>query len=150
MTILLFVLDGLTAFEIKNQAIKSFTYFGLLILTPMILIWNLITFKKRKIIAGILPILTLIGILIIGPMKIFFSSSSWQTQTILYQNRHLGFKKVEFQMQDIGALGYNKRTVEVTYLTNLFMIVKPIEKYIDKRVEWERIDNEINELNLKY
>ncbi|UNY98612.1 hypothetical protein MQE36_16220 [Zhouia spongiae] len=81
-------------------------------------------------------------------MKIIFSSGSWKTQKVLYQNGHLDFKKVEFQMQDVGALGYNKRTVEVIYLTNLFMIVSPVEKDIDKRVEWIKIDKEINELGL--
>ena len=152
LTVLLFVFDGLTSFEIKNQAIKSFTYFGLMVLTPMALVWNLLTLKTRKwkIISSILPTIALIGIMIIGPMKIMFSSGSWKTQTVLYQNGHLTFKKVEFQMQDIGALGYNKRTVEVIYLTNLFMIVSPVEKDIDKRVEWIKVDKEVNELGLKF
>ena len=148
----LFVFEGITSFEIKSQAIKSFTYFGILILAPLTLIWNLWIFKntKWKIICSTLPILTIIGILTIGPMEIIFSSGSWKTQKIIYQNRHLNFKKVEFQMQDVGALGYNKRTVEVTYLTNLFMIVSPVDSHIDKRVEWVKIDKEINELGLKF
>ncbi len=53
-------------------------------------------------------------------------------------------------MQDVGALGYNKRTVEVIYLTDLFMIVNPVEKDIDKRVEWTKVDKEVNELGLKF
>jgi hypothetical protein len=152
LTVLLFVFDGLTSFEIKNQAIKSFTYFGLMVLTPMTLVWNLWTLKTRKwkIISSILPTIALIGIMIIGPMKIMFSSGSWKTQTVLYQNGHLTFKKVEFQMQDVGALGYNKRTVEVIYLTNLFMVVSPVEKDIDERVEWIKVDKEVNELGLKF
>lgn len=64
----------------------------------------------------------------------------------MYQNGHLNFKKVELQMQDIGALGYNKRTVEVLYLTDWFMIVDPITKNIDKRVEWIKVDKEVNKL----
>lgn len=83
-------------------------------------------------------------------MKIIFSSGSWKTQTVLYQNGHLTYKKVEFQMQDIGALGYNKRTVEVIYLTNLFMIVNSVEKDIEERVEWIKVDREVNELGLKF
>ena len=83
-------------------------------------------------------------------MKIMFSSESWKTQTILYQNGHLPFKKVEFQMQDLGALGHNKRTVEVIYLTDLFMIVSPVKKDIDNRVEWVKVDEEVNELGLKF
>ncbi len=146
------MLDGITSFEIKSQVIKSFTYFGVLILTPLTLIWNLWNSKKSswKIIKSVLPIMTLIGILAIGPIKIIFSSGSWKTQKVIYQNGHLNFKKVEFQMQDIGALGYNKRTVEVTYLTDLFMIVRPVRKDINECVEWVKIDKEINELGLKF
>jgi hypothetical protein len=152
LTICLFILDALTSFEIKSQIIKSFTYFGIIILSPLTLIWNLLNFKTRKmkLIGSIIPVLTLIGILIIGPVKIVLSSSSWKTQKVIYQNGHLNFKKVEFQMKDIGALGYNKRTVEVIYLTNLFMIISPVENDIDKRVEWVKVDCEINELGIKY
>ena len=53
-------------------------------------------------------------------------------------------------MQDVGALGYNKRTVEVIYLTDLFMIVIPVEKDIHERIEWIKVDQEINELGLKF
>ncbi|MBR9855734.1 MAG: hypothetical protein GYB37_14335 [Algicola sp.] len=56
---------------------------------------------------------------------------------------------MEFQMQDVGASGYNRRTVKVTYLTNFFMIIDPVEKDIDKHSEWIKIDKEINELGLK-
>ncbi|RIJ42329.1 hypothetical protein [Pontibacter oryzae] len=152
LTTLLFALDGLTSFEIKSQAIKSFTYFGIIVLTPLTLIWNLWTFKtgKWKIIGSTIPTLTIIGILIIGHLKIAFSSSAWRTQKVIYQNGHLDFKKVEFQMQDVGALGYNKRIVEVIYLTDLFMIVSPVEKDIDDRVEWVKVDKEVNELGLKF
>jgi len=82
-------------------------------------------------------------------MKILFSTGAWRTQTILYQNGHLSFKTVEFQMQDVGALGYNKRTVEVFYLTPLFMITSEVPNDIDKRVEWVKVDKDVNELGLK-
>lgn len=52
-------------------------------------------------------------------------------------------------MQDVGASGYNRRTVKVTYLTNFFMIIDLVEKDIDKHSEWIKIDKEINELGLK-
>ena len=82
-------------------------------------------------------------------MKILFSIGAWRTQTILYQNGHLSFKTVEFQMQDVGGLGYNKRTVEVFYLTPYFMISYEVPNDIDKRVEWVKVNKEINELGLK-
>lgn len=150
-TVLLFLLDSLTCFDIKNQALKVFIYFGILIGTPLNLIWNTIVIKtKSKRIAGIVfPTIILILVIFIGPLKVLFSSGTWQTQTVLFQNVHLTFKTVEFQMQDVGTMGYNKRTVEVLYLTNLFMIINEVPKDIDQRVEWIKVNEEINELGIK-
>lgn len=152
LTILLFTLDGLTAFDIKNQTIRSGTYFGILMLAPLTLIWNLWSIKtrNRKLIGAILPTCSLIGLLMMGPLTIAQASSAWKTQKTMYQNGHLAFNKVEFQMQDAGAFGYNKRTVEVLYLTDLFMITSPVDKNIDQRVEWIKVDKEINELGLTF
>jgi hypothetical protein len=140
----------LVTFDIKNQWLKSFVYEGLLIATPIVIIWNAIIVKgiSKKIFCLTLPILMLLFILYVGPLQFMFSSGAWRTQTILYQNGHLSFKRVEFQMQDVGALGYNRRTVEVLYLTPLFMITTSVPQNIDKHVEWIRVDEEINELNL--
>jgi hypothetical protein len=148
----LFLLDSLISFDIKNQAVKSFVYFGLLIGTPLTLIWNALAIKtrNRKIIGTILPTIILTMILIVGPMKFLFSTGAWRTQTILYQNGDLSFKTVEFQMQDVGALGYNKRTVEIFYLTPLFMITSEVPNDIDKKVEWVKVDKDVNELELKF
>ena len=82
-------------------------------------------------------------------MKILFSTGAWRTQKILYQNGHLSFKTVEFQMQDVGALGYNRRTVEVFYLTPFFMTASAVPNDIDKKVEWVKVDKDVNELGLK-
>ena len=49
--------------------------------------------------------ITLIAIMIIGPMKIMFSSGSWKTQTVLYQNGHLTFKKVQILKTDLSGRG---------------------------------------------
>lgn len=53
-------------------------------------------------------------------------------------------------MQDVGAFGYNKRTVEVFYLTPLFMITSEVPTDIEKRIEWVKVDKEVNELGLKF
>jgi len=53
-------------------------------------------------------------------------------------------------MQDVGALGYNNRTVEVFYLTPFFMITSEVPSDIDKRVEWVKVDKDVNELGLKF
>ena len=149
LTMLLFFLDALTVFEIKSQTVKLFASFGILLLAPLTLLWNLLTFKTKKIPGAILPALTLIGIIMIGPAQIAFAASVWKTQKVIYQNGHWDFKKVEFQMQDVGSLGFNERTVEVTYLTDLFVIVSPAEMRAYDSVEWVKIDKEVNEINLK-
>lgn len=151
LTVVLFLFDSLTSFDIKSQDLKTFVYIGLLIGTPLTLIWNAVTIKprNRKIIWTILPTAILIFILIVEPMKLYFSTGAWRTQTILYQNGHLTFKTIEFQMQDVGTFGYNKRTVEVFYLTPLFMITSEFPTDIDKRIEWVKVDKDVNELGLK-
>jgi hypothetical protein len=120
--------------------------------TPLTLLWNFfaIKTKPKRIIWTVFPTIILILILIVGPMKIMFSKGAWQTQTILYQNGHLSFKTVEFQMQDVAALGYNNRTVEVFYLTPLFMITSKVPRDIEKRVEWIKVDKDVNELGFKF
>ena len=151
LTVVLFLLDGLTSFDIKSQGIKSFFFFGLLIGTPLTLIWNAWIIKTRngKFIGTVFPTIILALILVVGPMKILFTTGAWRTQTILYQNGYLSYKTVEFQMQDVGALGYNKRTVEVFYLTPLFMITSEVPTDIDNKVEWVKVDKGVNELGLK-
>ena len=145
-------MDSLTSFDIKSQSIKSFVYFGLLIGIPLTLVWNFLVIKTKtnRVIGTVFPTIILTLILVVGPMKILFSKGAWRTQTILYQNGHLSFKTVEFQIQDVGALGYNKRTVDVFYLTPLFMITSEVPKDIDKRVEWVKVDKDVNELGLKF
>jgi hypothetical protein len=152
LTVVLFFLDSLTSLEIKSQGLKTFVYFGLLLGTPLTLVWNffVIKTKTKRIIGTIFPTIILVLILIVGPMKLLFSTGAWRTQTILYQNGHLSFKTVEFQMQDVGAFGYNKRTVAVFYLTPLLMITSEVPTDIDKRVEWVKVDKDVNELELKF
>lgn len=151
LIVLLFLLDSLTSFDIKSQTLKSLVYFSFLIGTPTILFWNLFSIKPKtkRVIATLYPTTFLILIFVMNPIKIFFSTGAWQTQTVLYKNRNISFKKVEFQMQGIGALGYNRRTVEVTFVTPLFMITSQVPQNIDKKEEWVRIEKDVNELGLK-
>lgn len=134
LIVLLFILDTLTDFNIENQSIKSFSYIDIMYIAPIILMWDLWFYnhKKTKIVSCILPFFTVLGILLIGPVNIIFSSASWTTQKVLTKKPHKPFKKIEYQMQDMGALGYNGRTVEFLYITHWFMVVHDInQKYIN-------------------
>jgi hypothetical protein len=151
VVVLLFLLDGFTGFDIKSQFLKSSVYFIFVIGAPFILLWNLIALEtiRWKIVGITPPIACLVLIIIAGPLRIFGLSGAWRTQTVLYEHGHFGFKRVEFQMLDIGARGYNKREVEVIYLTPLFMFTSVPPDYIDKKAEWIKVDRDVNELELK-
>jgi hypothetical protein len=86
LVVLLFLLDNLKSFDIKNQTIKSFVYYGLLIESPLILLWNLILLKTKsiRIFATLFTTIILILIFLSGPKKILFATGAWHTQTILY------------------------------------------------------------------
>jgi hypothetical protein len=148
----LFLLEDLTSFDIKHQGIKSFVYFGLLIGSYLILAWNFLIIKPiaGRVVLTAFPMIILTLVLIIGPMKFLFSTNAWRTQAILYQNVHDNFRTVEYQMQDVGAFGYNTRTVEVFYLTSFFMTTRSVPTDIQQRVDWIKVDQDINELEINY
>uniref|UniRef100_UPI00404B0866 hypothetical protein n=1 Tax=Gelidibacter sp. TaxID=2018083 RepID=UPI00404B0866 len=128
--LVLLLVDSFTVIEIKSQIIKSIVYFGLILLCPIVLLFKLWFYKKHKVktISLLLPIVVLIGIFYIGPTKIIFSSRVWKTKKILFINKENHKNRVEYQTQDMGALGYNKRMVEVTHITNWFMMIKNSNK----------------------
>lgn len=152
IVVLLSFLDGFTGFDIKAQAIKTFVYIGLLVGSPVMLVWNFFVIDPilKRVIWTLFPAIMLVFIFITSPMKILFSSGSWHTQSILYQSRHTSSNTIEFQMQDIGALGYNERTVEVQYLTPYFMIIKVIPNRAASGSDWIPVEKDVNELGLKY
>ena len=76
-------------------------------------------------------------------------TTTWKTQTIIYQNKTDKNSKVEFQMLDLGFAGYNQRTVETKYFTNFFYITKPIKASYENS-DWKKVNLDINELELKY
>ncbi len=152
LILILFTLDLVPFFDIKNKILKSICYFGVIIGALIILLSSVLIFQKNwiKISGIILSLLFLATISSVGLLKFVNATSSWKTQTIVYEHSHSNFLKIEFQMQDVGAFGYNKRIVKVRYLTSLFMLVSEVEKDIDQKTEWVKIDKEINELGLKF
>ena len=137
--VLLFLLDCFTGFDIKNQTLKSFVFFTFLIGTPAIFLWNLFTLR---IILILYPILFLVLIIIVDPMRILLTTSVWKTITIGYEHKHNSCKTIEYQMQDIGALGFNRREVEVINLTPLFRVARELPNDIDEN-EWILVNKQV-------
>jgi hypothetical protein len=156
LMVVLFVLDIFSILEIKGESLKLFIHFGSILTTPIIVIYNLFIRKSRRwnIWIGIISLSVVISFAIVLSKRSFlgylFSMASWNTQTVLYEHECFGSKRIEFQMQDIGALGYNKRYVSVTYITNWFMIATEIDPDESIEGEWIKVDKHVNELDIVY
>jgi len=135
LTLALFLIDALIPHvEIKSQLLKHIIYFGVLI-TPLVsLIWHMVV--TEKMLYWVIALTVIVGMVAADPFLIMISSESWSTQTVVYQHHRYTSYKVEFQMQDRGALGYNRRTVRVFYLTPAFMLVKPWDEEL-AGPDWE-------------
>ncbi len=84
-------------------------------------------------------------------MKLLFNTATWKTQTVRLINENHTNHKVEFQMKDVGALGYVKRNAEVYYLTDYFYVVLA-EKWGERNflgIKWKLVNHNKNESGLK-
>jgi len=149
----IFLLDIFDLFQTKIGFLKAIIYYGILILPIPLLIME---FKANRnlsepILRKVIPILTIIGLIYLNPIKLILNTQTWKTQTVELINENSRNHKVEFQMKDIGALGYTKRNSEVYYLTKYFYLVLS-ENYDERNfigTDWKRIDKNTNEMKLK-
>ncbi len=94
--------------------------------------------------------ITVISILGIGYFSTFLDwRGAWRTQTVEYRNLHLGNRTIEFQMQDKGALGYNRRTVDVIRLLPFLTWTTETSTSELDSLTWKLVNEEVNELGLK-
>lgn len=150
--LLLFFLDTYSAFQIKHETLKLAVFQGMLGLAPLTLGWNIWAIKTFhwKVLSSVLPAVMVILILTNGVLAFMFASSPWKTQTVFYQKKDNPSQKIEFQMQDAGAFGYNKRHVKVTHLGKWYFIVEPFEYKALDRSEWISVDKSVNGQYLKF
>ena len=151
--LILFLLDVFDLFQTKIGFLKALIYYGVFALPIPLLIMEFKTNRNlsEPILRKGIPILTIIGLIYLNPIKILFHTQTWKTQTIELVNKNSKYNKVEFQMKDIGALGYAKRNAEVYYVTKYFYFVLS-ENYDERNfigTDWKRIDKKINEIGLK-
>jgi phosphoglycerol transferase MdoB-like AlkP superfamily enzyme len=150
----LFVLDIINVFQTKIDFLKLLIYYGVAVLPILLLVME---FRKnrnsfRYVFWSVIPILTIVSVVYLNPYKLLFNIEPWKTQTVKFINENDSNRQVEFQMKDIGALGYGRRDVEIYYLTSYFYIVLNNEydeqKYIGNK--WTGVDLDINEIELFY
>lgn len=145
---ILFFLDRGGIPEIKLEWLRKFVYLGVFA-APLLLIADLFLLRNwsHRIFSTVF--LGLFSLLIYkNSLRLLFASSPYVTQTILYQDVNNSSHKIEFQMRDIGALGYDRRDVEVYYITNAFMIVYPVPSDVLKNKVWKRVDINVDNMEL--
>ncbi|NRD18585.1 hypothetical protein HNV08_00885 [Winogradskyella eckloniae] len=143
LIVVLFIGDVTDLFQTKLSIFKSFIYYSILLLPIPLLIMELKAHCSEPILRKAIPILTIVGLVYLNPLKLFFNIQPWQTQQVILINENYENHKVELQSKDVGALGYAKRKAEVFYLSSYFYIV--LSKSYDDRnfmgINWKRIDS---------
>jgi len=142
----LFFMDAYSAVEIKWQPLKTAVYTVFILGSVLLLLWNVFALKNK--LYTVLPFAIFMYCLALNPLNIVFSLSVWHTQEIVYKNRHTP-AVIAYQMKDIGALGYRKRTVQVRSFTPLFEISSPAPTDY-KGKGWYPVFEDVNEMALKY
>ena len=137
----LLLLDSLTPLDITSSIViliirlLSYSTFAI-ILTGFLL--------KQKGDKLILYTGLTVGFLFILSFPFSWWNLEWKTQTILYQNLHLANRTIEFQMQDFGALGTNRRTVDRIKIFSYFDWTKKINTENIDTLTWKKVDIDIN------
>lgn len=76
--------------------------------------------------------------------------SGFKTQTITHRSLNDPEKRIEFQLEDFGALGYNRRTIIITPICCFLQQEQEIDPDKFDYSHWKQVDEEINELGLKF
>lgn len=150
LCLIIFCLDEWSSLDIKSEWLKKLIYRNLII-SPIVLLfinkWALNKAKKISILA--LSCLIIVATLYLGIFNFIFPPSAWKTQTVIYKYKNSKNKTIEYQMQNIGARGYNKRTVKVQYFLLKTFMITDADYRSDDDADWIKVNVDKNELGLK-
>ena len=140
------LLQFFTPLELEYKQANYFLTLSTITFVPLVL-W----FKRRTYERGISTIVTLV-LSVFGLTAFYINydgGGSWRTQTILFEHRTNNLRTVEYQMQDKGARGYNRRTVKRTKVLPLLSwnVLTKTDDLSD--TDWKQVNLEVNELGLK-
>ncbi|TDW47319.1 hypothetical protein EV144_105340 [Flavobacterium sp. 270] len=76
--------------------------------------------------------------------------SFWKTQSIEYINIKNNNQTIDFQMRDLGALGFKRRFIKKTKLIPGIDWSEEIDTNKVNREKWKKTNFSVNELHLKY
>ena len=107
-----FLLDGCTRFDLDSRTLKAFVYaFPFLAAIPVGAL-SMVT-EDRRIRWALLPAISamLLILFLVGPVMLLFNRSSWTPYRVVAVDRESRNRTIEKQSLDVGALGYEDRTV---------------------------------------
>lgn len=81
--------------------------------------------------------------------EFFYFGDGYKTQTVMYRLKSNPETRVEFQMEDVGAFGYNRRTVEITPCFYFFSRLREVDENAVYPAKWRYVDEEVNEIGFK-
>lgn len=76
--------------------------------------------------------------------------SFWGTQSIEYINIADDNKSIEFQMRDLGGLGFKRRIIEKRKILPQINWVKEIDTTKINKTDWKKVEIHLNEMNMKF
>ncbi len=104
-----------------------------------------VTVIRTSVLAACILVVLLALLVDSGPL---FQPSSWKTQEVLYRSRSNKNRRIEFQMRDLGALGYRRRIVEVKTFF-FFNLPSEIDTARINKKDWYRVNEYVDELEMK-
>lgn len=148
--LLLFIADCQPWFDIASKWLKTFVYGSVFLSIPVILIVNWRLYSNYFI--AFVAVLGTTMLLLFSPvilLELSFSSGVWKTYGIEYVSVDSPGHTIERQVQDVGALGYNNRTIEVFHKNPVFMLVNETLPDTTKRENWEPVNLDFTHLYKK-
>ena len=139
-----------TSIEFVNENVRLIATFVFTSSLPLIFLIGLKdrALKRSLLIAcGILIFVTAVVLRLFIAMQ---WGSGYKTQTLLYTRKGNPKHRIEFQMEDVGAFGYNSRIVEIEPCCFFFRKVRLVEEEKVNKAQWKYVGKEVNELGLKY
>ena len=138
----IFLADGFTNFDIDSRALKSFVYSVPFLGAIPLAVLAMLT-QDRRVRWTLLPAtaLALLVLFVVGPMVVVFSRSSWVCFGVMAVDRANESRTIERQYIDVGALGYEERTVVAYRPFPLVMWCTPFDGAIDPGV-WREVTAE--------
>ena len=135
-----------TPLELEYRQANYFLTLSTITFVPLVL-W----LRRRTYQRGILTIVTSV-VAVFGLTAFYLNydgGGSWRTQTILFEHRTNSLRTIEYQMQDKGARGYNRRIVKRTKVLPLLSWIVLTKTNDLSDTDWKKVNLEVNELGLK-